>query len=301
MIDIPPVDPLFGFDSAFLHRLDRLALLSRRPMQGPMAGARRSRQHGSSVEFADFRNYSDGDDFRHIDWKAYARLDRLFLRLYGAEQMATLSLFIDHSTSMRYGRPNKVLVAARLAAVLSYVALHRYDRVAVVGWGRTVDHYLPPQVGKDATPRAWQTIAEIAGAPPAPTDFGALRDFARAHPRPGLAVVFSDYLTESDWRAGLLALRASGREVTVVQVLAPDELDPDFRGDWLLRDSETDAGVEVTISPRLLRRYLEELETHTTALRDFCRRQQITFVRMATDAAIESEVLVGLRAAGILA
>src|SRR5947209_13616016 len=97
----------FGFDPSFLARLERLTLLNKRPLVGPSAGPRRSLQRGSSVEFADFRNYAEGDDFRRIDWNAYARLDRLFLRLYTAEQMTTVTLFLDQSNSMHFGEPTK--------------------------------------------------------------------------------------------------------------------------------------------------------------------------------------------------
>src|SRR5919205_2400767 len=102
-----PGDPLvrFGFDGAFLRKLERLAVASRRPLPGMTSGPRRSPRRGSSVEFADFRDYAPGDDFRRIDWNAYARLDRLFLRLYRAEEMTTLAILLDHSPSMRFGKP----------------------------------------------------------------------------------------------------------------------------------------------------------------------------------------------------
>src|SRR5438270_13401144 len=133
----------FGFDGTFLRKLDRLALVNRQTLAGPSAGPRRSFRHGTSPEFSDFRDYSPGDDFRRIDWNAYARLDRLFLRLYRAEQMTTVTLFLDHSPSMNFGEPSKSLTTARLAATLSFVALQNYDRVAVVGWGDKVDRRVP--------------------------------------------------------------------------------------------------------------------------------------------------------------
>jgi uncharacterized protein (DUF58 family) len=283
-----------------LRKLERLTLAVRRPMPGPAAGPRRSPRHGASVEFADFRDYSPGDDFRRIDWNALARLDRLFLRLYSAEEMTTVTLCLDHSPSMEFGEPSKGLTAARLAAVMAYIALQGDDRVTVAGWGEKVDRYVPPQGGRPAIPRVWSSIAEVMEAPTTATDFTALRTMGAFRRGAGLSIVFSDFLTDTDWRAGLRLLRGTGQEVSVVQILAPEELSPTLRGDWKLHDVETGREVEVTISPRLLRRYEEELEAHTAAIREFCRQQGMAFVQIPSSISIEDVALSSLRAAGVI-
>lgn len=290
----------FGFDGAFLRKLERLALAVRRPMPGPAAGPRRSPRHGASVEFADFRDYSPGDDFRRIDWNALARLDRLFLRLYSAEEMTTVTLCLDHSPSMGFGEPSKGLTAARLAAVMAFIALQGDDRVTVAGWGEKVDRYVPPQGGRPAIPRVWSCIAEVMEAPTVATDFTALRTMGKFRRGAGLSVLFSDFLTDTDWRSGLRSLAGTGQEVSVVQILAPEELNPTLRGDWKLRDAESDREVEVTISPRLLRHYEEALEAHTAAIREFCRRQGMAFVQISSAISIEDVALSSLRAAGVI-
>lgn len=114
-------EPLF--DSAFLRKLDQLSLLTRRAMTGDMQGERRSPRRGSSVEFADFRPYTTGDDFRQIDWNLYARMDRFFLKLFVAEEELTIHLLLDSSTSMDWGVPNKFDYARRLGGALSYISL----------------------------------------------------------------------------------------------------------------------------------------------------------------------------------
>ena len=293
-------DHLFGFDTAFLQKLERISLVSRRRLAGAAAGPRRSVLRGSSVEFADFRDYTPGDDFRRVDWNAYARLDRLFLRLYMAEQMTTVSLFLDHSASMSFGDPSKGLTAARLAAIFSYVALHGYDRVAVAGFGDKVDRHLPPQSGKRGIPLVWRFIADVIADSAPATDFASLREYARHRRGSGLAIVLSDFFSESDWRSGLRALRASGQEVSVIQILAPEELEPELRGDWMLRDAETGTAVEVTVSPRLLRRYQEELAAHTQAIRDFCRRNDTAFLQIVSTASLTDEVLTSLQTVGVI-
>jgi uncharacterized protein (DUF58 family) len=300
------IDPRFGFDSAFLARLERLSLANRRPIAGASAGPRRSPHHGASVEFADFRSYSSGDDFRRIDWNAYARLGRLFLRLYSAEEATTVTLLLDHSTSMSFGEPSKALAAARFAAIFAYVALQNYDRVAVVGWGESLDRYLPPQGGRAVIPQVWLRIAQLMDPPQSrsastSTDFAALRDFGRFHRGRGLAIVLYDFLTDTDWQGGLRALVASGQEVSLAQILAPEEIEPSLRGDWKLRDLETGQEVEVTISPRLLKRYREAFAAHTGAIREFCRRQSIPYVQLRSDAPVDATVLISLQRAGLLA
>src|SRR5437588_450481 len=177
----------FEFDGTFLRKLDRLALVNRQALAGPSAGPRRSFRHGTSPEFSDFRDYSPGDDFRRIDWNAYARLDRLFLRLYRAEEMTTLTLFLDHSASMQFGTPRKGFTAARIAAAFAYLALTGYDRVAVAGYADKIDHYLPPQSGKGTVPRVWKSLADVAGRTGEATDFSGLRGFARLRHNSGIA------------------------------------------------------------------------------------------------------------------
>lgn len=290
----------FGFDGAFLQKLEQVALLSRHPVPGRTAGPRRSPRRGSSVEFADFRDYSPGDDFRRIDWKAYGRLDRLFLRLYSAEEMTTLTLFLDRSTSMRFGSPSKALFAAQLAAVFSYVALHNYDMVGVAGWGEKLDKYHPPRAGKEAIADVWNSITALMSAPQGGTDFTALRKFHHIHRGSGLAIVLSDVLSDSDWRAGIRALRGAGQEVSLIQILAPEELDPGIRGDWKLQDVESGREVEITVSPRLLKRYLEELAAHTADIRDYCRRQGVTYLQLPSNASIGDTVMTSLHARGLL-
>lgn len=290
----------FGFDSAFLQRIERLSILNRQALRGPSAGPRSSPRHGASVEFADFRNYVTGDDFRRVDWKAYARLDRLFLRLYRAEELAAITIFLDHSRSMDFGQPTKALTAGRLAAVLAYIALNNYDTVAVAGWGDTIDHFLPGQSGAGSIPAVWRTIAGLVDTPAPATDFACLRHFGNYRRGAGIAIVLSDFMTDSDWRAGLRSLRAAGQEVTAIQLLSPDEVSPPLRGDWKLIDAETGVQTEVTISPHLLDAYRDALEAHTADISDFCRREGIAFVRLSSDVDLAGTVITDLQSVGVL-
>jgi uncharacterized protein (DUF58 family) len=292
---------LLTFDGAFLRRLERLSIQSHRPLLGQASGPRRSPRRGSSIEFADFRDYAPGDDFRRVDWKAYGRLDRLFVRLYQAEEISTITLLLDRSASMGFGSPPKSETAARLAAILAYIALHTYDLVAVGAWGERLDSFHPPRGGKAAIPEVWGSIANLVATPHGQTDFTALRSFRHLRRGPGIVILFSDMLSESDWKAGLRSLRGAGQEVNLIQILAPEELNPTIRGDWKLQDAETSAEVEITLSPRLLKRYEEELADHTQNIRDYCRRHGVSYIQLSSDAPIEDAVVGELYSRGLVA
>src|SRR2546423_10898601 len=226
------------FDSAFLQKLELLAPGGRRSLPGSGAALRRSVAAGTSVEFADFRTYAPGDDFRRVDWNAYARLGKLFLRIYVAEENATATLFLDCSGSMAGGEPAKGEFARRLATALAYVALASYDRVAVGALRRGFESYLPPVAGRQSAGRVWRFLQQqpLQGG----TDLGrALAGYAPHTRGPGIAVVLSDLLTPSDWRGGLRALRAPRQDVTLVPGLAGGGTEPSLRGGLGLVAGET--------------------------------------------------------------
>jgi hypothetical protein len=143
------------FDEAFLRKLERLAILSRKAVAGQLQGERRSPKRGQSVEFADFRPYASGDDFRRIDWNAYARLERFFIKLFVEEQDLNVHLLIDTSRSMDWGQPNKLDYAVRTAGALGYISLAGLDRVTVTALGGqkggdgASSPYFPPHRGKN--------------------------------------------------------------------------------------------------------------------------------------------------------
>src|SRR5687767_11186908 len=126
-----PADPSVLLDPAFMARLDQLDVMSRKLLAGKMKGERRSKRRGQSVEFADYRNYVVGDDLRFIDWNVYARLERLFLKLFLEEEDLALYLLCDMSRSTDYGNPNKAYYVKQVAAALGYVGLVNYNRVTV--------------------------------------------------------------------------------------------------------------------------------------------------------------------------
>ena len=291
----PSANPL-DLSPELLSRLDRLSFSTRRAMMGRTAGQRVSPRPGTSVEFADFRTYVPGDDFRRIDWNAYGRLDRLLLKLYLGEEDLALHLFVDTSASMDWGRPGKAWAARRIAGALAYLGLTSYDRVGAAGFAAAVGGLRRPLRGRRSAPRLWNFLAAMPSG--GETDFSALRSLPRL-PR-GVSVVISDFLAEPGPSPAVTALRERGQEVLLLQVLAPQELEPDVQGDIALRDLETGATVEVTVTPALLGAYREALDQLGDRLAALARANGAVYLRVSSAEPPDRLLLGTMRRAGFL-
>jgi len=276
--------------AAELTLLSRLDLAYRRSRNGLYAGERRSPRAARSPEFSDFRPYVPGDDFRQIDWRAYARLERLTLRLYVAEEEACLNVVLDRSESMTLGEPAKWPAARRLAAALCFLGLSAMDRVQV---GTLDREHLPPLRGRDGVSRIWRFLEGLEPAGDAgPDDLTKLR-----WPRPGMTVVISDFLVaDTSWSPALASLHSRRQEPVLWQVLAVDEENPVIAGDLKLVDVESGRTRELTITPRLLGEYRKALAAHRAALARAAQAASGRFVHSSSDESLEAVMLDGLRA-----
>jgi uncharacterized protein (DUF58 family) len=284
-----------------------------------MQGERRSPKRGQSVEFADFRPYSRGDDFRRIDWNAYARLERFYIKLFVEEEDLTVHLLLDASRSMDWGEPNKLWYAARAAGALGYVALSGLDRVTVtaLGDGQDAGLYFPPRRGKRQAMSLFAFLGALAGQTNDPTTQRPnhptthlsthLRTYAAASRLPGPLILVSD-LFEDGWQEGLRALAARGFEVTVLHVLSPDEVDPE-RAAWLgegasrdlkLLDVESAAEVEITADYETLQRYRQGLSAWREEIGRFCSVRGIQYVPVETSVPFDELLFALLRQRGVL-
>ena len=285
-------------EPALLRRLEGLALQVRRAVSGQMGGERRSRRRGQSVEFADFRNYTPGDDYRLIDWNAYARLDRFMLRLFVAEEELPLSLFVDLSGSMDWGKPNKAETARRLAGAIAYVALAALDRVRLTVFADGPTSGGAPYRGRRA---AGELFARLQSFPAGgPTNYARLV-WPIGRQRPGMSVLISDGLGEPGMDDALAALQRAQQEGAVLQLLAPQEITPDWTGDARLKDAETGAEREFTATPVTQGAYLRALGQRTTAIERAAHRRGLRFARLSTAEPIEDMVQLTLRRIGLLA
>jgi uncharacterized protein (DUF58 family) len=289
------------FDEAFLRKLERLAILSRRAMAGQLQGERRSPKRGQSVEFADFRPYAAGDDFRRIDWNAYARLERFFIKLFVEEEDLTVHLLLDTSRSMNWGTPNKLWYAVRAAGALGYVALVGLDRVTIKALGDNPNGnggYFAPHRGKQQAMALFAFLQTLHAD--GRTNLGPrLRAYAAASIQPGPLLLFSD-LMDDGWADGLQALAARGFEVTVLHTLSPDEANPELAGDLKLLDVETGAEVEITADYEMLQRYHDGLASWRQELRQFCGARGIHYVPVVTSLPFEQLLFALLRQRGVL-
>ncbi|HNQ87774.1 MAG TPA: DUF58 domain-containing protein [Verrucomicrobiota bacterium] len=295
-------EALLGPD--LMRRLEQLELLARRRARSAARGERSSRARGHSVEFADYRNYVPGDDVRYLDWNLYGRLERLFLKLYEEERELPVRIFLDASESMTFGEPVKFDFARRAAAGIGYVALCGFDRVSVsVFPGRpeqaAVCSALRSVRGRKRAQALFRNLSALEAGGVAQLN-ESLRRGALDARQPGLAVVLSDFLDPTGYEAGLNALVGRGFQVDVIQVLAPEELEPTVSGDLRLVDSETGAQQEVTFGRYRLAAYRETVTRFCQRLIDFCRGRGIRHILAGSSMPLEELLLRQLRKAEIL-
>jgi uncharacterized protein (DUF58 family) len=290
-------------DSRLMAHLDRLDVVSKKIFAGKIRGERRSRRRGQSVEFADFRNYSHGDDLRFIDWNIYARLDRLFLKMFLEEEDMSLVIAVDASASMDFGTPNKMQYARRLAMALGYIGLVNNNRVSLFAFSDDRIERLTGLRGRRRTREMGQWLLDLD--PKGTADFAAAcRAIALGGQGRGVLLLISDFLFPESAERGLRSVAGRGFDVYALQLLAPDEVDPARHGvigDLRLVDSETAAEVEVTASSAVVQQYRARLDAHVASLREYCVRRSIAHQVVETSLQIETLLVDYLRRRGLLA
>ncbi len=283
----------------FLRRLERLELVTRKALIGRMKGERRSRRRGQSVEFADYRDYTPGDDLRFLDWNIYGRLDRLFIKLFVEEEDLHFHILIDASKSMDFGTPTKLRFATQIAAALGFVGLIGQDRVVVHLLGEGITRSSRPLRGRRSFIELLEFLERVE--PEAEGDLHrSLRQFALTYRIPGIALVLSDFLDKQGYEPALRYLAASPMEVHVVQVLAREELDPPLLGDLRLIDCEDGEELPVTISAPLLQRYRQRLRAFCGGIERWCLAREMSYMLATSDADVESVVFDHFRRIGLV-
>jgi uncharacterized protein (DUF58 family) len=266
----------------------------RSPVRGGLKGGRRSVKRGQSVEFADYRDYSLGDDLRQLDWNVYARLERLFVKLFVEEEDVTITFLLDASPSMAFGRPEKLLFAKRAIAALGYIALAGEDRVVLTALtGRTARR----QSGLRGAGRVFRLLGNLSAIQPTegPTDLLASARHAGAQlSGRGVVVLLSDLLDPSSERV-LRELAATGSELIVLHVLSPDELDPQLEGDLKLVDSESGERIDVTVDLATIDDYKARLAAWQDGLADLATKRRASYVPLSSDVNLNDLVFAELR------
>ncbi|CAN5841468.1 DUF58 domain-containing protein [soil metagenome] len=288
-------------------RLSQLDITSKRILAGKMKGERRSRRRGQSVEFADHRPYVAGDDLRHIDWNIFGRLDRMFLKLFLEEEDLSLHIVIDCSASLDCGTPSKFVLTQKIACAMGYIALANLHRLTVSAVGG---------VDASGTPQTMTALRDLRGRrrlsdltrfllnlrPGGTASFTeACKRIAVTRRGRGVMLVVSDFLIKEGYETGFRLLLGGGYDVFAIQVLSPQELEPDIGGDLRLKDAEDADLAEVTITAPLLKKYKEVLGAYCGRLKDFCARREVTLQTVPSNVAVDVLVLDYLRKRGLVA
>lgn len=292
-VDVPLLSP------ELLAQLERLELVSRKVFRGRMKGERRSKRKGQSVEFADFRNYVHGDDLRFIDWNTYARLDKLFLKMFFEEEDLHFYVLIDASSSMDFGQPSKLFYAKQLAAALGFIGLVRADRVKIETLGQSVRTPGPVLRGRASL---WRLMSYLEGIEPGEQISLAqgVKNFCLRNSGKGVIVLVSDLMDKAGYQDALRFLLAQQMDAYVIHVLSPEEIDPDVKGDLRLIDCEDGDVAEITVSAPLLKRYKQTLNAFVDGAREFCTRRGMSYLLTSTDTTVDKLVSGYLRKRGLV-
>jgi uncharacterized protein (DUF58 family) len=279
-------------------------LSATRVRAGAMKGERRSIKRGTSIEFADYRNYVRGDDLRRLDWNIYGRLDRPYIKLLEDEEDLAVHLLLDISASMDWPQEgerdqNKLLFAKRLFAGLAYVSLACNDRMLMSAIGeRGLEHFGPVR-GRGHGVRMLRYVHGLKAV--GVTDLNAaLKDYAPRAGRPGLCLVISDMFSPTGYLEGLNTLLGKGFEIGLIHILSPDEVEPPLGGDLRLIDVETHLPQEVTIDATMRDLYVRRLEAWRDDIRAECVRRSVHYIPVETDSAWEKVILYEMRRLGIV-
>lgn len=281
-------------------RIKRLELTARRVVEGFLAGMHRSPYFGQSVEFRQHRQYAPGDEIRHVDWKVYARQDKLHIKQYEAETNLRLHLLVDRSGSMAYGdgESNKFDYSASLAACLGYLALRQQDATGLFTFDTKVRDILPAKSNRQQLTRMLQLLEGVGAE--GRTDLPKVaKEVTQAIARRGLIVIVTDLLGIDDWVEGLRVMRSRGHDVVLFHVLHDDELDFNFSG--ATRFEGLEQADFLNCNPRALREgYLEALNAFLDDTRKACGRLSIDYMLVRTSDPLDAVLAKFLAVRGSL-
>ena len=283
----------------FLRKLERLAIAAKRVQLGMTKGERKSKRKGSSVEFADYRDYVQGDDLRHVDWNIYARLDALYLKLFQEQEDLTVHLLIDASLSMGFGTPAKLEFACKLAAAIGYVGLVGYDRVSVEAFSEGQARRMRPVRGRASAMKLFSFIQAIEARGTTELERACRSHVVRNRATKGIALIISDFFDPDGFEGCLRRLTQSGSDLYAVQVMAPEEIDPELSGDLKLVDCETSSFTEISVSRALMKRYKKNRDGFCESIRRFCLARGIGHFVVSSATPVEQLTLDVLRRGGM--
>lgn len=280
------------FDSQFFKKLNTLRFSMNMRLSQGLSGIRKSSAKGSSVEFSDFREYMPGDDVRRIDWNAYGRMDRLFIKEFMEEKEAVFHIFIDTSKSMCFGEQPKSTMALRIAGALSYIILNNLDRVSVSAVKEDSLTVGKGLAGRKALQRILTELEsfEFAGG----TSLSqAIR--SRDIRGKGVSVIISDFLDPAGIGEGVRYLKYKKQDIILIHIMAGEETDIRIEGTVDLRDMETGEKLRVTMSNTAIRNYTGRLKAFRQHMERISKKYQLQYLFVRSDEELEKVLLEGMK------
>lgn len=281
----------------FLRTLEKLMLMSKKVFRGRTKGERRSPRKGMSLEFSDYKNYNAGDDVRYLDWNAYARLDKLFLKLFMEEEDLSVHVLLDASASL--GFEGKFSTAQKIAAAIGYIALSNGDSLSAMVIGGQGENSFRLSRGQGHRMRYLSFLSGLEATGKTHLS-AAIKRYIQTTAKPGIMFVISDLLSQDGFENGLKNAIGRGFDLRVVHVMSRSELDPEIAGDLVLIDSETGEGREVSVGRAAIRSYKRVLNSFLSSARDLSMKMDMPYALVRSDAEIEDVLLKALRKKAII-
>ncbi|TRM12001.1 DUF58 domain-containing protein [Lentibacillus cibarius] len=279
------------------NRLTAFRLISKRVVRGGHKGERRSPRLGSSLEFSDYRLYSPGDDLRQIDWNTYARTQKYYVKRFLDEQELSVSIYLDCTKSMGM-KQEKWIRAKEFAAAFAFLALTNSDRLSVVPVASPTDVY-PYTKGKAMTKRVLQFIERVSLTDGKEAFGEHLAKNLHQSRKGSLNLIISDFLDDPiDLFAALKKMQARHQQVLLIQVVLPEEVNPDYLGDLQLVDLETAEQRDVAMSPKVINNYKQLFEAHTQSIKSFCRQRGMDLLTCPTSDSLEQSLFSSMMRQG---
>ena len=294
---MPEAAPLI--DTDLLHKLERLAIHWQKSLPGGVGGHNISRIAGTGQEFLDHRSFHHGDDLRDVNWRAYLRLEKLFLKMFQLEPRIPVRVLLDISRSMQTGNPSKFDYARKLAAALCYVALVRLDSICLQPFAERLGDPFKLGGGRHRFQPVVNFLTELQ--PGRGTNFmKAMREFISEYPQRGLAIVLSDFLDDADCEKPIQYLADFGHEVILVQVWSDEDRQPPWEGELDLEDAETGARVQLAFDDVARAEYTAGFDRYSARLREVALRSGGRYVGLSTSIPVEEALFGPLVRSGAL-
>ena len=279
------------FDKEFFKKLNNISIKLNLKLSKGTQGGRKSKARGTSVEFSGFREYVYGDDFRRVDWNAYGRFEKLFIKLFMEEREGNFNIFIDCSKSMDFGEFNKGNMALKIAASLSYIAINNLDRVRIGALKEEGTELFNRSMGKESFIKIISGLESL--------EFSGKTNLKRAilknnFNNVGMTIIISDFLIsdkEKDIEEIVKYLTYKKQQVVFIQVLCEEERNPEFIGTKNVIDSETKEEIKVSITPRVLQLYKAKIKEYEDMLRNIVRKYGGIFIKVNSEEDIEKIIL----------